>query len=68
MRCIQTASALRRIAREAVEDAFACGVIYLEVRFAPQQLLEKGLTLDSAVKAVIDGLAEGTHKTGTIAN
>ena len=67
MRCIQTASALRRIAREAVEDAFACGVIYLEVRFAPQQLLEKGLTLDSAVKAVIDGLAEGTLKTGTIA-
>lgn len=67
MRCIQTANALRRIARETVEDAAACGVIYLEVRFAPQQLLEKGLTLDETVEAVIEGLAEGAQKTGTIA-
>lgn len=67
MRCIQTAPALRRIARETVEDAAACGVVYLEVRFAPQQLLEGGLTLDEVIEAVLDGMAEGSRETGTLA-
>ena len=32
---------------------------YAEARWAPEQHLEKGLTLKTAVEAVRDGLAEG---------
>ncbi len=56
----QTASALRRVAREAAEDLDADGVVYAEVRFAPEQHTEAGLSLDEVVQAVLDGFAEGT--------
>ncbi|MEA5456248.1 adenosine deaminase [Sinomonas sp. JGH33] len=56
---MQTESALRRIAREFVEDLADDGVVYGEVRWAPEQHLTKGLTLDQAVEAVQAGLEEG---------
>ncbi len=56
---MQTEAALRRVAREAVLDLAADGVIYAELRWAPEQHLAGGLTLDEAVIAVTDGLAEG---------
>ncbi|MFT4108895.1 adenosine deaminase [Propionicimonas sp.] len=56
---MQTAAALRRVAREFVEDQAADGVIYAEARWAPEQHLASGLTLREAVEAVRDGLAEG---------
>jgi adenosine deaminase len=42
-----------------VEDLAADGVIYGEVRWAPEQHLRAGLTAPEAVEAVRDGLAEG---------
>jgi adenosine deaminase len=56
---MQTEAALRRVAREFVEDLAADGVIYGEARWAPEQHLRSGLTQTGAVEAVRDGLAEG---------
>jgi adenosine deaminase len=50
---------LRRIARECVEDLAADGVVYAEVRYAPEQHLAAGLSLQEVVDAVRDGFAEG---------
>jgi adenosine deaminase len=56
---MQTAPALRRVARECALDLAADGVVYAEVRFAPEQHLERDLTLDEVVEAVVAGFAEG---------
>jgi adenosine deaminase len=55
----QTAGALRRVAREAAEDLAADGVVYAEVRFAPELHFEKGLNEHEIVEAVLAGFAEG---------
>ncbi len=54
---MQTAEHLRRVAREFVVDQAADGVVYAEARWAPEQHLRNGLTLDEAVESVRDGLA-----------
>ncbi|WP_298890474.1 adenosine deaminase [uncultured Serinicoccus sp.] len=56
---MQTAEALRRTARECVLDLAADGVVYAEVRYAPEQHLEGGLGLDEVVEAVNAGFREG---------
>lgn len=56
---LQSAENLRRVAREYVEDLAADGVIYAEVRWAPEQHTASGLSLDDAVDAVQAGLSEG---------
>ncbi len=56
---MQTADALRRIARECVEDLAADGVVYAEVRYAPEQHLAAGLTPEQVVEAVRLGFADG---------
>jgi adenosine deaminase len=56
---MQTAPALARVARECVEDLVADGVVYAEVRYAPEQHVEGGLTLDEVVAAVQQGIDEG---------
>jgi adenosine deaminase len=55
----QTADALRRVARECVEDLSADGVVYAEVRFAPELHLEQGLELRDVIDAVLAGFADG---------
>jgi adenosine deaminase len=61
---MQTAEALTRVARECAEDLAADGVVYAEVRFAPEQHLERGLSLDQIVEAVTEGFAQGAAATG----
>jgi adenosine deaminase len=56
---MQTSDALSRIAREFVQDLTADGVIYGEVRWAPEQHLTKGLSLDETVEAVQAGIDAG---------
>ena len=53
---MQTHDALVRVAREFVEDLAADGVVWGEIRWAPEQHLQKGLSLDEAVEAVQQGL------------
>ncbi|PKQ25918.1 MAG: adenosine deaminase [Actinobacteria bacterium HGW-Actinobacteria-4] len=56
---MQTADALARIAREAVVDLARDGVIYAELRYAPEQHLQQGLTLQQVVEAVQEGIEAG---------
>jgi adenosine deaminase len=56
---MQTREGLARVAREYVQDLVADGVIYGEVRWAPEQHLTRGLTLDQTVEAVQEGIDEG---------
>ncbi|WP_131105351.1 adenosine deaminase [Ornithinimicrobium sufpigmenti] len=58
----QTAAALTRVARECVLDLAADGVVYAEVRYAPEQHLEGGLSLDEVVRAVNQGFREGEEE------
>ncbi len=59
---MQTEAALRRVAAECAEDLAADGVVYAEVRFAPELHVEEGLTLDQVVDAVLAGFAEGSAR------
>jgi len=56
---MQRADHLTRVARECVEDLAADGVVYAEVRYAPEQHLEGGLTLEEVVRAVQEGFDQG---------
>ena len=56
---MQTREGLRRVAKEFVLDLANDGVIYAEIRWAPEQHLTRGLTLDEVVEAVQDGLEDG---------
>ncbi len=60
---MQTKDALIRVAQECAEDLAADGVVYAEVRFAPEQHLEAGLTLDEVVEAVLEGFRLGSAGT-----
>jgi adenosine deaminase len=48
------------VASECVQDLAADGVVYAEVRFAPELHTERNLTLNEVVRAVLDGVAAGT--------
>ncbi|PRY28372.1 adenosine deaminase [Pseudosporangium ferrugineum] len=56
---MQTEEGLRRVARECALDLAADGVVYAEIRYAPEQHLERGLSLDQVVDAVHAGFEEG---------
>ena len=56
---MQTPEGLRRVARESVLDLAADGVVYAEQRYAPEQHLQQGLSLQDVVDAVQEGFAQG---------
>jgi adenosine deaminase len=58
---MQTADALFRVAKECAEDLAADGIVYAEVRFAPELHTERGLSLDEVVHAVLAGFADGSR-------
>jgi adenosine deaminase len=62
--CMQTAEALRRVAREAILDLHEDGVVYTELRFAPFFHTRQGLTLEQVMASVLEGLREGQQQTG----
>jgi adenosine deaminase len=59
---LQDRDALVRVAAECAEDLAADGVVYAEVRFAPELHLERGLSLDEVVVAVLEGFRVGTAR------
>ena len=59
LRVLQEADALERVTFELTEDLAKEGVTYAEIRFAPQQSMEHGLTQDQAVEAAIRGAKRG---------
>jgi adenosine deaminase len=56
---MQRPADLHRVARECVEDLAEDNVVYAEVRYAPEQHLAAGLSLQEVVDAVGEGLQEG---------
>src|SRR4029079_9584183 len=63
---MQRADPPTRVARECVEDLAADGVVYAEVRYAPEQHLEGDLTLEEVVRAVQEGFDEGMAASGPV--
>lgn len=61
---MRTPQAIERVAREALEDLAADGVVYAELRFAP--ILHQGdeLSLEAIVEAALRGLEAGKAATG----
>jgi adenosine deaminase len=57
---MQTHDALVRVAAECAADLADDGVVYAEVRFAPELHLDGGLTLDQVVEAVLEGFQLGS--------
>jgi len=60
-----TQEAVSRLVAEAVEDAGADGVAYLELRFGPATHATGAMTIDDVIRAACDGLREGTRRSGT---
>jgi adenosine deaminase len=56
---MQTPEALHRVAYECVQDLAADSVVYAEVRFAPELHINRGLSFDDVVDAVLAGFADG---------
>ncbi len=52
---MQTAESLERVAAECVEDLAEDGIVYAEVRFAPELHTERDLSLEQVVEAVLAG-------------
>jgi adenosine deaminase len=61
---LQTRSAIERVSAECAEDLAEDGVVYAEVRYAPELSTEGGLTLDEVVEAVLAGFREGERRAG----
>jgi adenosine deaminase len=61
---MQSRDALYRVAAECAEDLAADGIVYAEVRFAPELHVEDGLSLDEVVEAVVDGFNDGSSGKG----
>ncbi|MBA3489847.1 MAG: adenosine deaminase [Longispora sp.] len=57
---MQTEEGLRRVAAECAEDLADDGVVYAEIRYAPEQHLGQGLSLTQVAEAVQDGFRQGT--------
>jgi adenosine deaminase len=58
---MQTRDAIERVAEECVEDLADDGIVYAEVRMAPELLTDGGLTLDEATTAMLAGLRRGAE-------
>jgi adenosine deaminase len=57
---MQERDAIVRVAAECAEDLAADGVVYAEVRMAPELCTERGLTLDEAQGAILVGFEIGS--------
>jgi adenosine deaminase len=57
---MQTEEGLVRVAREAAEDLATDGVVYAEIRWAPEQHVSGGLSLEQVVDATAEGVRQGT--------
>ncbi|UDY24416.1 adenosine deaminase [Nocardioides sp. Kera G14] len=64
---MQTQDALARVAFEAAEDLARDGVVYAEIRQAPELNTAGGLSIDQVVAAIQSGYDEASAKYGIVA-
>ena len=62
---MQRAESIERVAYEAATDLAADGVVYAEIRFAPELHVVDGLSLDEVVDAVTSGFRRGETDAAT---
>jgi adenosine deaminase len=62
---LQSAPALERAADELVADLAADGIRYAEVRWAPRLHLERGLSVDAVIEAVVAGVTHAVGRLGS---
>ncbi len=60
---MQHKDAIERVSYECAVDLAADGVVYAEVRMAPELCTEQGLTLDEVVEAMLAGFRRGSAGT-----
>ena len=65
---IQTREGIIQVARECVIDLARDGVVYAEVRGAPELSTEQGLTIDQVVDATIEGYKQGMAEAASEGN
>ena len=56
---MQSKEAIIRVSRECAIDLARDGVVYAEVRGAPELFTEQGLTLDQVIEATLEGYKQG---------
>jgi adenosine deaminase len=59
---LQTPAAITRVAAECAEDLAADGVVYAEVRYAPELSTAGGMSLDAVVEAANEGFRIGMER------
>ncbi|MCV2488505.1 adenosine deaminase [Geodermatophilus sp. YIM 151500] len=59
---LQRPEGLHRVARECAVDLAADGVVHAEVRYAPELSTQRGLPIEAAVEAMLDGFAAGCRE------
>lgn len=59
--CMQTHESIERVAFECIEDLANDGVVYAEVRMAPELCIDGELDPDQAVEAMLAGMARGAE-------
>jgi adenosine deaminase len=59
---LQERDAVVRVAAECAEDLAADGVVYAEVRYAPELSTERGMTLDEVTEANLEGFRIGMER------
>lgn len=65
---MQHRDAIARVAYECAQDLAADGVVYAEVRMAPELCLEGGLSLQEVVDAILTGFERGSAGTDLTIN
>lgn len=64
---LQTKEALRFAAYDVARQAALENVIYIEIRFAPELSMDKGLTASDTLLAVLEGLADAQKEFNIVA-
>ena len=63
---MQERDAITRVAAECAEDLAADGIVYAEVRYAPELSTGRGLTLDEVVEANLEGFRLGSERAAAV--
>ena len=58
---MQTPEAIERVASECAQDLAADGIVYAEVRYAPELSTQAGLSLDAVMEAWLAGFDHGAR-------
>jgi adenosine deaminase len=58
---LQTPESIARVASECAQDLAADGVVYAEVRYAPELSTQQGLALEAVMDAWLEGFEQGAR-------